>query len=201
MMSSGFSTEFPNVADPMHDSYLSCFPKLNDDKFLHQDLNFLPCSSSMAVSKGPEIHQMKEFCEPVLAKKKRRATSEHIAGIALSDLAKYFDVPITEASRSLNVGLTVLKRKCREFGIHRWPHRKIKSIDGLIRDLQEEAKHREEDQKALMAVTKRQMMLQNERESIERTPFRELESETKRFRQDVFKRRHKARALVSHSPV
>ncbi|XP_023544128.1 protein RKD5-like isoform X2 [Cucurbita pepo subsp. pepo] len=170
MMSSGFSTEFPNVADPMHDSYLSCFPKLNDDKFLHQDLNFLPCSSSMAVSKGPEIHQMKEFCEP-------------------------------EASRSLNVGLTVLKRKCREFGIHRWPHRKIKSIDGLIRDLQEEAKHREEDQKALMAVTKRQMMLQNERESIERTPFRELESETKRFRQDVFKRRHKARALVSHSPV
>ena len=44
-------------------------------------------------------------------------------------------------------------------------------------------------------------MLQNERESIERTPFRELESETKRFRQDVFKRRHKARALVSHSPV
>ncbi|XP_022950274.1 protein RKD5-like isoform X3 [Cucurbita moschata] len=158
MTSSGFSTEFPNVADPMHDSYLS-------------------------------------------SKKKRRATSEHIAGIALSDLAKYFDVPITEASRSLNVGLTVLKRKCREFGIHRWPHRKIKSIDGLIRDLQEEAKHREEDQKALMAVTKRQMMLQNERESIERTPFRELESETKRFRQDVFKRRHKARALVSHSPV
>ena len=67
MMSSGFSTEFPNVADPMHDSYLSCFPKLNDDKFLHQDLNFLPCSSSMAVSKGPEIHQMKEFCEPGFA--------------------------------------------------------------------------------------------------------------------------------------
>lgn len=43
-------------------------------------------------------------------------------------------------------------------------------------------------------------MLQNERESIERTPFRELEIETKRFRQDVFRRKHKARALESQSP-
>ena len=71
-----------------------------------------------------------------IVEKKRRATSEHIARITLSDLAKNFGVPITEASRNLNLGLTVLKRKCREFGIHRWPHRKIKSIDGLIRDLQ-----------------------------------------------------------------
>lgn len=68
--------------------------------------------------------------------KKKRAASDHIARIALSDLAKYFDLPIIEASRSLKIGLTVLKRKCREFGIPRWPHRKIKSIDSLIRDLQ-----------------------------------------------------------------
>lgn len=71
-----------------------------------------------------------------MEKKKKRAPSEHVANIALSDLAKYFDLPIVEASRNLNVGLTVLKKKCREFGIPRWPHRKIKSLDGLIRDLQ-----------------------------------------------------------------
>lgn len=69
-------------------------------------------------------------------KKKKRADSKDVARIALEDLAKYFDLPIVEASRNLNVGLTVLKRKCREFGIPRWPHRKIKSLDGLIRDLQ-----------------------------------------------------------------
>ena len=67
---------------------------------------------------------------------KKRAPSGRIANIALSDLAKYFDLPIEEASRNLNVGLTVLKKKCREFGIPRWPHRKIKSLDSLIRDLQ-----------------------------------------------------------------
>ena len=72
----------------------------------------------------------------MIENKKKRAGKEHIAKIELSDLAKYFDVPIIEASRNLNVGLTVLKRKCRELGIPRWPHRKIKSLDGLIHDLQ-----------------------------------------------------------------
>jgi hypothetical protein len=68
--------------------------------------------------------------------KKRRAASDIVAKITLSDLVKYFDMPIVEASKKLNVGLTVLKRKCREFGIPRWPHRKIKSLDSLIHDLQ-----------------------------------------------------------------
>lgn len=69
-------------------------------------------------------------------KKKKRATSEDVAKIDLEDLVKYFDLPILEASTRLNVGLTVLKKKCREFGIPRWPHRKIKSLDGLIHELQ-----------------------------------------------------------------
>ena len=69
-------------------------------------------------------------------KKKKRADSKDVARIALKDLAKYFDPPIVEASRNLNVGLTVLKRKCREFGVPRWPHTKIKSLDDLVRDLQ-----------------------------------------------------------------
>lgn len=46
-----------------------------------------------------------------------------------------------------------------------------------------------------MAVLKRQRMLETEKECIEQRPFMEIEDETKRFRQDVFKRRHRARAL------
>lgn len=68
--------------------------------------------------------------------KKKRAASKDVASIGLAYLVKYFDVPIVEASKNLKVGLTVLKRKCREFGIPRWPHRKIKSLDNLIHDLQ-----------------------------------------------------------------
>ena len=69
-------------------------------------------------------------------KKKKRAATKHVATLGLEDLAKYFDLPIVEASKQLKVGLTVLKKKCRQFGIPRWPHRKIKSLDCLIHDLQ-----------------------------------------------------------------
>ncbi|KAH7690310.1 RWP-RK domain-containing protein [Dioscorea alata] len=68
--------------------------------------------------------------------KKKRAATEHVASIALQDLEKYFNLPIAEASKKLKVGLTVLKRKCREYGILRWPHRKIKSLDTLIHSVQ-----------------------------------------------------------------
>lgn len=125
-----------------------------------------------------------------------RSPTQRVANIALKDLAKYFDVPITEASRSLKVGLTVLKRKCREFGIPRWPHRKIKSLDSLIQDLQEEAKRQErEDKAAAMAAMKRTRILETERQKIEKKPGIDIKKDTKRFRQDIFKRRHKARAI------
>jgi hypothetical protein len=62
--------------------------------------------------------------------------------------------------------------------------------------LQEEAKHQEmEDKAAAMAVIRRQKMLECEKENIEKMPFMDIQSETKRFRQDVFKRRHRARVM------
>lgn len=67
--------------------------------------------------------------------------------------------------------------------------------------MQEEAeRQKQENEDAAMAVAKRQKMLEREKESIERKPFMEIQSETKRFRQDVFKRRHRARALKTQGP-
>ncbi|XP_020217756.1 protein RKD5 [Cajanus cajan] len=166
-------------------------------RVLEQDLNCLPYEEeeSELLDNDTDVES-----SPGLIEKKKRAPSDLVAKISLSDLVKYFGMPIVEASRNLNVGLTVLKRKCREFGIPRWPHRKIKSLDSLIHDLQEEAKHQElEDMEAAMAVTKRQKMLENEKEDIEKRPFMDIQSETKRFRQDVFKRRHRARAIEKHN--
>lgn len=54
------------------------------------------------------------------------------AGLELNDIQKHFDVPITKAAKELKVGLTVLKKRCRELNIMRWPHRKIKSLKSLI---------------------------------------------------------------------
>ncbi|KAL2244223.1 UNVERIFIED_CONTAM: Protein RKD1 [Sesamum indicum] len=51
-------------------------------------------------------------------------------------IAQYFYMPITQAARELNVGLTLLKKRCRELGIRRWPHRKLMSLQTLIKNVQ-----------------------------------------------------------------
>lgn len=70
------------------------------------------------------------------AEKQRRAHREYIASITLDDIAQYFHLPIRDASRTLKIGLSILKKKCRQYGIPRWPHRKLKSLDSLIHDLE-----------------------------------------------------------------
>lgn len=54
------------------------------------------------------------------------------SGIELDEIQKHFGVPIAQAAKELKVGLTVLKKRCRELNITRWPHRKIKSLKSLI---------------------------------------------------------------------
>lgn len=44
--------------------------------------------------------------------------------------------PISEAAQVLDMGVTVLKKQCREQGIARWPFRKLQSIDKLIQSVQ-----------------------------------------------------------------
>ena len=51
-------------------------------------------------------------------------------------ISQYFYMPITKAAKELNVGLTLLKKRCRELGIQRWPHRKLMSLQTLIKNVQ-----------------------------------------------------------------
>lgn len=52
--------------------------------------------------------------------------------LSMETISRYFYMPITQAAMELNVGLTLLKRRCRELGICRWPHRKLMSLQTLI---------------------------------------------------------------------
>lgn len=185
---------------------LNCLPYQSDTCELHEDQQGDQISPEWVDNRSSSYQEEKADGNLIFLKngltmvglqtKKKRAAAERIANIGLEDLAKYFDHPIAEASRKLDVGLSVIKKKCREFGIPRWPHRKIKSLDSLIHNLQEEVKQQQdEDEAAAMAVVKRQRMIEMEKEIIERNPFTEIQSETLRFRQDVYKRRHRARAL------
>ena len=47
--------------------------------------------------------------------------------LSLADLAAlYSSVPINDAAKQLGIGLTALKRRCRELGIRRWPYRQAR---------------------------------------------------------------------------
>ena len=52
--------------------------------------------------------------------------------LSMETISLYFYMPITQAATELNVGLTLLKRRCRELGFTRWPHRKLISLLALI---------------------------------------------------------------------
>lgn len=89
----------------------------------HNGGNVGACLSMNMLEKGAEL------CN-------QRGATERMTDITLHDLSQYFHMPITQASKELKVGLTVLKKRCREFGIPRWPHRKMKSLDSLIQNIQ-----------------------------------------------------------------
>jgi len=57
--------------------------------------------------------------------------------IPYEELAKYFHLPLTDASEKLGICTTVLKRICRQYHLNRWPYRKIKSIDHTVNALKD----------------------------------------------------------------
>ncbi|KAL8062201.1 hypothetical protein ABFX02_02G131300 [Erythranthe guttata] len=57
---------------------------------------------------------------------------ERTRNLKLKDFIDYFDLPIEDAARKMNICPTVLKKICRRNGVLRWPYRKIKSIKRKI---------------------------------------------------------------------
>ncbi|KAL5215016.1 hypothetical protein ABZP36_004168 [Zizania latifolia] len=218
----------PPLLSPVGNPTLMCVPSLYNDLqkvFQFQNVEMIPklvrCDSDDKRTRwadknsdkvrAPESDEDGEELPPAV-QKQQRANRKHIASITLSDIAQYFHLPIREASRTLKIGVSILKRKCRQYNIPRWPHRKIKSLDSLIQDLeyvidddtdrddvqQEKQKQAEkEEQAAIVALAKRKKMLETEKESIQRRPAMDLMAETKQFREDVFKRRYRAKHLAN----
>ncbi|KAL4584059.1 hypothetical protein LXL04_008649 [Taraxacum kok-saghyz] len=109
-------------------------------------------------------------------------------------ISKYFYMPITQAAKELNVGLTLLKKRCRELGIRRWPHRKLMSLQTLINNVQELGKSSGEraDGKLREAI----LILERERKKMEEIPDLQLEHNTKKLRQACFKANYKKRRTM-----
>ncbi|XP_073054310.1 protein RKD4-like [Primulina eburnea] len=109
--------------------------------------------------------------------------------LELDDIQKYFDIPITRAAKELNVGLTILKKRCRELNIMRWPHRKIKSLKSLIHNVKE------------LGLSEEIELLENHKRMIHEVPEMELTERTKKLRQACFKANYKKRRSLHQSAL
>lgn len=50
---------------------------------------------------------------------------ERAGKLKLRDLAEYFHLPISAASKEMNICASAIKKICRKEGLSRWPHRKV----------------------------------------------------------------------------
>ncbi|KAB1205096.1 Protein RKD4 [Morella rubra] len=105
--------------------------------------------------------------------------------LELDEIQRHFDVPITKAAREMNVGLTVLKKRCRELNILRWPHRKIKSLKSLIDNIKE------------LGLSNEVVMLEEHKRLLEKLPDVELTERAKKLRQACFKANYKKRRSLA----
>jgi hypothetical protein len=83
------------------------------------------CASSSSVKEEEEEEE----------ESRKMSGRKRSVALGLEEIQKHFNMPITQAAREMKVGLTVLKKRCRELKIMRWPHRKIKSLNSLINNV------------------------------------------------------------------
>ncbi|KAJ4812779.1 Plant regulator RWP-RK family protein [Rhynchospora pubera] len=146
--------------------------------------------ASMLKEENEKITQynIKEESMVINKQNHNRVREEQV--LTLEEVSQYFYMPIIQAAKELNVGLTLLKKKCRELGIPRWPHRKMKSMQKLINNVQElGGKEGTAGDMMRSAIVK----LEKEQKLMEMKPSEQMKEDTRRLRQACFKANYKKR--------
>ncbi|KAK6119684.1 hypothetical protein DH2020_046573 [Rehmannia glutinosa] len=122
------------LQDPLSNFYNALCIGLEGDHNPEADV-FLPQTSrgDMHMNQEDGVNQPQEERNGVRLSKSYVASQRERTGkMKLRDLAGYFHLPISAASKEMNICPSALKGICRKEGLLRWPHRKIKSIESKI---------------------------------------------------------------------
>ena len=122
----------------------------------------------------------------------RRRALRPASEITQEELSACFHLPSEAACRKLGIGLTVLKRQCRKFGIKRWPFRKMKSLDRLITNVQAGISPGDQNRALVKSVEE----LEEQKRRMEECQNLDLDEDTKRLQQAFSKANHKARRMA-----
>jgi len=125
-------------------------------------------------------------------KSAKRRPLRSASEITQEELSSCFHLPSEAACRKLGIGLTVLKRQCRKFGIKRWPFRKMKSLDRLITNVQAGISPGDQNRTLVKSVEE----LEEQKRRMEECQVLDLDENTKRLQQAYSKANHKARRMA-----
>ncbi|DBA72127.1 TPA: hypothetical protein ACH3X2_010850 [Trebouxia sp. C0005] len=132
--------------------------------------------------------------QPSKATGRRKTKIDHITVQYLRD-HHCFDMPLAEAAKSLDVGLSVMKRVCRTLGLARWPYRTRASLQSVIEKTEKYLADRRLDSEEGEACSGQKAhllkALQLEMNSVTGQDGSDLRSDIKKYRQSIFKLNYK----------
>ncbi|CAM9579322.1 unnamed protein product, partial [Hapterophycus canaliculatus] len=100
----------------------------------------------------------------------KRQTSEDVAArLPLEVLESFYHVPLNVAAVQLDVSLTMLKKLCRAYGVKRWPHRQVSSLDKTTLKLEEKIKARSDGGKEAPSLVRKLTQAKKRRSVIIKT--------------------------------
>ncbi|KAL4435168.1 hypothetical protein ABPG77_001850 [Micractinium sp. CCAP 211/92] len=68
-----------------------------------------------------------------IRRRKRTKAGRYVDELTREELATHFGLPAQQAAAAVGVSFTIFKRICRNFGLERWPYRRLKAL-GLAGD-------------------------------------------------------------------
>lgn len=100
---------------------------------------------------------------------------------------------LNDAAKELGMGVTALKKKCRKFGVKRWPYRQIKSLDSLTDHMKEIIRKSDGNYEHFQIVIEH---IQFHRNKLLKNPCHKIPGSILKLRQSDFKQKYNAKSKL-----
>ncbi|XP_062074862.1 protein RKD4 [Humulus lupulus] len=157
-----------------------------EDKNVGYEVSRLMIDREVFGSLVKKNHDEEEVIMSCRGNSNNKSKKKKVVELELDVIQKYFNVPIKEAAMELGIGVTRLKKRCRELNIMRWPHRKLKSLKYLLKNV-----------KKMGLSSNEIMMLEEQQRLVEEAPDMELTERAKKLRQACFKANYKSKRSLA----